>query len=416
MSTLAQAFRVAIKGHVRITDEITGEVLLDKENAVHPQNMARVIARSLSNEENGYIFRMAFGNGGTFIDAGGNIVFRQPNDGNNGAGWESRLYRETYSEIVDEDDADVGVDPGSAGPDNVRVGGGSNPASDPEPDSVTTEEVGTQSNITISVVINESEPSGQLLTQSSPSPTLEEDEDTFIFDELGLYSPGLSALPTAGVSSVDVGNKLSTDDLPASLQNASPTEYALRVTLDGSVETATITIPDDSSGTGTGGNITFGDLCEGINTGAFITGGFAFDGASGAFFFITDRSGGSYPSITGQESFGFFTVQSKTTGFTPPPPSSIAFPEDQPIGIFDNLIFRLASNIFANANINTADGQDAGVINDSVNQSNERERLLSHLIFTPILKSQSSIIRIVYTITVSVAATEDSDSTVTVNQ
>lgn len=414
MSILDQAIKVAVKGHVKITDEITGEILLDKDNAVHPQNMARVIARSLANEENGYIYRIAFGNGGTFIDAGGNIVFRQPNDGDNGAGWESRLYRETYAEIVDEDDADFGVDPGSAGPDNVRVGGGSNPAGDPAGGGVTSEEVGTQSNIIITMVLNESEPSGQLLTQSSPSPTLELDEDTFIFDELGLYSLGLPAVDTSGVSSVDVGNKLSTDDIAPAL--AGSTDFALRVTLDGVTQDAIITTTAAGTGTGTAGAFTYGDLCEGINTGAWISSGFAFDGASGAFFFITDRSGGSYPSITGQESFGFFTVQSKTTGIS----STILFPsnipDDQPIGGNDNLIFVLASNIFANANINVNDGQAAGVINDSVTPTNERERLLSHLVFTPILKSQSSVIRIVYTITVSVAATEDSDSTVTVNQ
>jgi hypothetical protein len=410
MSTLAQAIKVAISGHVKVIDENTKQVLLDKHNAIHPQNMARVIARALSNEPNSNIFRIAFGNGGTFIDAGGNIVFRQPNDGSNGAGWEARLYRETYSEIVETGNASFGVDPGSAGPDNVRVGGGSNPAGDPSGGGVSSAEVGSSSNIVISMVINEAEPSGQLLTQSSPSPTLEADEDTFIFDEIGLYTSGLPAVDTAGVASIDIGNKISTDDISPALSGS--TDYALRIEVDGVVQDAIITTPLAGTGTGTAGAFTYGDLCEGINSGAWISSGFDFSSASGAFFFVTDRSGGTYPTISGLESYGFLTVQSKTTGLT----SEIIFPEDNPIGGDTNLVYALASFIWANANVNSSAGQAAGVINDSVTPDNERERLLSHLIFTPILKSQASVIRVVYTLTVSVASTEDSDSSVTVNQ
>ena len=79
-----------------------GDILLDKSNAVHSQNMARAIARSLAREPNGHIHRIAFGNGGSFTDAGETTIINPPNDGTRGDGWESRLYNETYSEIVDE--------------------------------------------------------------------------------------------------------------------------------------------------------------------------------------------------------------------------------------------------------------------------------------------------------------------------
>lgn len=413
MSTISEATGLMVKGHVRITDESTGEVLLDKDNAIHPQNMARILARALANEDNAIVHRIAFGNGGTFIDVGGSIVYRQPNDGNNGAGWEARLYRETYSEIVDDESALLGTDPGSAGPDNVRTGGGTSGAATSSDHNVVSEEVGKQSNVIVSMIIDENEPSGQLATQSSPSPTLEEDEDTFIFDEIGLYSPGLPAIDTSAFARVDVGNVISTEDISPVL--AGSTNYALRVNLDGVVRDAVITTPAAGTGTGTAGAFTYGDLCEGLNTGAWISSGFDFSDTSGAFFFVTDRSGGTYPSITGQESFGFFNVQSKLTGSS----SGVLIPEDTPIGGNVNLLYLLANSIWSNVTDADDDaslaGRDAGVINDLVTPGNERERLLTHIIFTPILKSASSIIRIVYTLTVTVAPTIDSDSTVTVD-
>ena len=60
---------VQVTGHLLITDRDSGEVLLDQHNAIHPQNMSRIISRALANEDNSTIYRIAFGNGGTFIDA-----------------------------------------------------------------------------------------------------------------------------------------------------------------------------------------------------------------------------------------------------------------------------------------------------------------------------------------------------------
>jgi hypothetical protein len=66
---------IAVKGHIHIEDDL-GNVLLDKNNAIHPQNMSRVIARALANENNFYIHRIAFGNGGTLTDAAYTITYR----------------------------------------------------------------------------------------------------------------------------------------------------------------------------------------------------------------------------------------------------------------------------------------------------------------------------------------------------
>ena len=119
---------VQIKGHLKIVDDL-GNVLVDKFNAIHPQNLSRVIARALSNESNYFINRIAFGNGGTFTNIAGHITDKMPNTGYppDIATWDSRLYNEIYSEIINAGqtvlnpllgrdlgsaDANVGVRPG----------------------------------------------------------------------------------------------------------------------------------------------------------------------------------------------------------------------------------------------------------------------------------------------------------------
>ncbi len=366
-----------MKGHVTVYAD--DKIVLDRPNAIHPQNMARVVARSLSNEDNSNIYRIAFGNGGSFTDIGNNTVYRIPNTGNNGGGWESRLYRETYSEIIEQASANFGIDPGSAGPDAIRVGGGSFPSGDPSGGGVSSIETGKTSSIVLTMTVNENEPTGI--------------DGSFKFDEIGLYTSGKGAINTSGSSSIDVSNKSSTDISGLSTS----TQYAIRVTVDGSELTEVFTTPN--SGTGAGNALTYGDLCEGLNTGAWFTSGDNIGLV--AFFYISDFTGGVYPSITGQNSSGFFTVQSKGSGTA----STISFPEDTIISGDQNAIYVLAGNQWINANVNTLVGQDAGLQNDSVNTSNERERLLTHLIFPVISKASGSIIRIVYTISVGVSET-----------
>ncbi|MDF2434579.1 MAG: hypothetical protein JWP44_4210 [Mucilaginibacter sp.] len=202
---MKETFSAEIIGHVLIKDVKTGEILLEKHNAIHSINMARVIARALAREPNDYIYRIAFGNGGSFIDAASNVVLRAPNDGNNGDGWESQLYNETYSEVIDESDPNFGL--------NVSgVGGGAVPADDPAGGGVTSQEVGSKSNVILTCYINENEPTGQLSNSSISSPIGEQRD--FIFDEIGLYTFGKPAQATNGTSSVNVGNKLSTDEFP----------------------------------------------------------------------------------------------------------------------------------------------------------------------------------------------------------
>lgn len=383
---------VQVIGHVRIEDADTKEVLLDKKNAVHPQNMARILARALAKEPNYFIHRIAFGNGGTVTDPTGNIIFNPTNDGRNGS-WESRLYNETYSEIVDASSVSFGSDPGSAEPGNIRTGGGAVPEDDPAGGGVYSEEVGTKSNVVISMFINKNEPSGQIASINDFGVEIDDREATFQFDELGLYSPGKQAAATSGHSSVNVGNKTSEDStllLPE-------TEYTLHMTVDGDELTIYITTP--AGGSGTAGALTYGDLCEGLNTGDWITSG--DDITQHALAFITDRSGGTYPTILNKESYGYLTFQSFSSGST----SQVVL---DCTGDADDLLRTLTNNLCVNANVNETVGQDAGVLNDSIDTDNERERLLTHIVFPPITKSADKAINIVYTLTISVARTSDS--------
>lgn len=385
---------VSITSNVKISDADTGEVLVNKKNAIHPQNMARIIARALAGEDNGYIYRIAFGNGGTVTDPVGNVIFNPTNDGRNGS-WESRLYNETYSEIVDERDGNFASDPGSAEPGNIRTGGGAVPEEDPDGGGVTSTEVGTKSNVVISMFINKNEPTGQFATVNDFGVEIDDTERTFIFDELGLYSSGKQAAATSGYSSVNVGNKIS-DDVCLLVVN---TSYSLRVTVDGDVHNIYFTTP--SAGSGPAGALTFGDFCEGLNTSSWLDGGSALL-SDYAFLFITDHSGGTYPSILNRESYGLITFQSLTTGAS----STVSLDCDTGDGV--NALYALTNAICENVNVNTVDGNEAGVLNDSLDTTNERERLLTHMVFPPIAKTADKSLNIVYTLTISVARTTDS--------
>jgi hypothetical protein len=379
------SFETEIIGHVLVQNADTKEVLLDKHNAIHSINMARAIARGLAKEPNYYVYRLAMGNGGSFVDAASNVVLRPPNDGNNGDGWESRLYNETYSEVVDESDANFKL--------NVSgKGGGAVPADDPAGGGVISQEVGSKSNVIVTMYINQNEPTGQLSSSSVSSPVGEETD--FIFNEIGLYTSGKPPQATNGTSGVNVGNKLSTDELPIS----PGLTLTMSVIVDDVARSGTISIP--SAGTGANGAITFGDFCEGFNSGGWITSGDSIN--TYLYSYITDRSGGEYPSIIGKESFGFLTFESKTTGVT----SSVSLSCDPSVAT--NFWNVLTGGICGNCNVNQFSGSDAGVQNDPITPTNERERLLTHLTFQPLTKAFDVSIQITYTLTISVKPSQDS--------
>lgn len=87
-----------IKGHIKITDQTTGEVLVDKDNAIHYENISIAMAQTLSDRNLGFIYEMAFGNGGSSVDPTGVITYLPPNV----TGQNADLYNETYAKVVDD--------------------------------------------------------------------------------------------------------------------------------------------------------------------------------------------------------------------------------------------------------------------------------------------------------------------------
>jgi len=94
-----------IEGFVKITDPNTGTVLVDKKNAIHYENISIAMAQTLSNRTSaqggGWIYEMAFGNGGSSVDPTGIITYLPPNV----TGQNADLYNETYAKVVDDNSA-----------------------------------------------------------------------------------------------------------------------------------------------------------------------------------------------------------------------------------------------------------------------------------------------------------------------
>jgi hypothetical protein len=94
-----------IEGYVKITDPVSGEILVDKKNAIHYENISIAMAQSLSNrtaeQGGGWIYEMAFGNGGSSVDPTGVITYLPPNT----TGQNADLYNETYYKVVDDNSA-----------------------------------------------------------------------------------------------------------------------------------------------------------------------------------------------------------------------------------------------------------------------------------------------------------------------
>lgn len=151
----------AIQGHVRIRDAHTGEVLVDKPNAVHYGNMSWAVANALSGNPEGIVRYMVFGSGGSSVDASGRILYRLPNTSTiqdpNALPYNPTFFRELEP-------------PGAPTGNNIQVVSGFENFAD----MVTT------------VTLTFGEPADQDASDEDPP------NSDYVFDELALFTPPVS--------------------------------------------------------------------------------------------------------------------------------------------------------------------------------------------------------------------------------
>lgn len=149
--------KIMVVGHVLIRDSKTKEVLINKKNSIHNENMSVAIAKSLADKSDGPIYTMFFGNGGSTVNGLGIVTYLPPNT----TGVTANLHNPTYYEIVDENRL--------APADNSMT--------------VTHTQNALFSDIIINVVLGFGEPAGQ-----SSFDDATDMEQEFVFDEIGLKS------------------------------------------------------------------------------------------------------------------------------------------------------------------------------------------------------------------------------------
>ena len=162
---------IYVRGHIKIFDPESGDVYIDKSNAIHYENLSLALASSVANKGQNFVYEINFGNGGTSVDPTGIITYLPTNT----VGQNANLYNPTYSKIID--------DTAIANP---------NPANNK---MIVTHIPGTvYTDILVSCLLDYGEPNGQQLFDNSTSLNGE-----YVFDELGLR--GRSTDGTSGLTS-----------------------------------------------------------------------------------------------------------------------------------------------------------------------------------------------------------------------
>jgi hypothetical protein len=151
---------IHVQGHIKIWYPETGEIAIDKRNAIHYENMSIALAESIANSGQGFIYEMVFGNGGTTVDPTGIITYLTPNS----TGTNSGLYNQTYTKVVD-DRAVANLDP-------IR-------------NKIETRHVtGTNyTDVFVTCLLDYGEPAGQEAFDN-----ITNNDGDYVFDELGLRS------------------------------------------------------------------------------------------------------------------------------------------------------------------------------------------------------------------------------------
>ena len=190
---------LAVQGHIKIFDPTTKEVFVDKKNAIHYENFSYALAQSISNQGQGFIAEMCFGNGGSRVDPTGIITYLTPNT----SGINSTLYSQTYIKSVDASNTFWNKDPGRNFMEVRHVNGT------------------YYTDVLVSCLLDFGEPNGQSAFDNSTDLN-----STYVFDELGLRAAGSD-------SSVQGGGRLLTHvifhPVQKSLNRMIQIDYTVRI-------------------------------------------------------------------------------------------------------------------------------------------------------------------------------------------
>jgi len=150
----------SVTGHVLIRDKISGEILVDKMNAINYENFSISLARCIANRADSWIQDMVFGNGAATVSGVGTITYLPPNVVGNNA----QLYNETYYKCVND-----------LSPYNL----------DPTANYITTSHSTgtTYTDVIVTCNLGVNEPNGQAAFDNAVDLT-----GSYVFNELGLKS------------------------------------------------------------------------------------------------------------------------------------------------------------------------------------------------------------------------------------
>lgn len=177
-------FETQVEGHIKIWDPESGDVFVNKRNAVNFENFSIALANLLAGNTNHfYISEMHFGNGGTVIDSTGAVSYRPPNvNGKN-----EQLYNATFFKVVDERDTANNTDPALNKTTVTHVNGLN------YTDVITTCTIDYSEPVASDTTFNLAGQAQDALDNTTNM------EGVFVFDELGLKYKGLSGLNSGGL-------------------------------------------------------------------------------------------------------------------------------------------------------------------------------------------------------------------------
>lgn len=191
--------KIQFEGFVLIRNKETGEILVDKKNAINFENMSVAVARGLAGRPNGNIHEMHFGSGGSAVSGTGGITYYPPNV--NGAN--ADLYNPTYFKVVN-DQSSLNNDTSKNFIEVRHL-------------------VGTvYSDIIITCTLDYSEPSGQEAFDDS-----NDIDSDFVFDEIGLKT-----YDSSGPGNGQLLTHVIFNPIQKSLNRLIEIVYTIRVTLN----------------------------------------------------------------------------------------------------------------------------------------------------------------------------------------